>query len=380
MVGSATGALRRLRRNASLDPSAILNALPFPLLIVDSDYAIRLVNIEAQQFFDASDSALIGRELTALLPADSPVFQLIDMVLARSASLSDYGVDLESPRIGRHVVTLTAAPFGDGNDRVVLSFHLISMARHIEHQLTHRGAARSVSAMASMLAHEVKNPLSGIRGAAQLLEQTAADQDRELTRLICDEADRIVSMVNRMEVFTDEAVPERAAVNIHTVLDRVRKLAQNGFARPIRFVERYDPSLPPVLANHDQLVQVFLNLVKNAAEAAPGEGGEIVLTTSYQRGVSIALPGTGARVHLPIAVTVADNGEGVAEELRDHLFDPFVTTKQNGSGLGLALVAKIVGDHGGFVGFEERPHGTAFKVSLPMASELPAQNHFREGA
>lgn len=361
-----------------IDPTTIPNALPFPLLIVDGDHVVRFVNVEAQQFFDAGESAMIDHPLSCLLPGDSPVFQLIDMVLARGASLSDYGVDLESPRIGRHVVTLTAAPFGDGNDRVVLSFHLISMARQIENQLTHRGAARSVSAMASMLAHEVKNPLSGIRGAAQLLEQTADDQDRELTRLICDEADRIVSMVNRMEVFSDEVVAERAAVNIHTVLDRVRRLAQNGFARPIRFVERYDPSLPPVLANHDQLVQVFLNLVKNAAEAVPADGGEIVLSTSYQRGVSIALPGTGARVHLPIAVTVADNGEGVADELRDHLFDPFVTTKKNGSGLGLALVAKIVGDHSGIIGLDDRPHGAAFKVSLPMAAEQPPRDHFRE--
>lgn len=379
MGASASGALRRLRRTASVDPAAVLNALPLPLLIVDREHIVRFVNVEAQQFFDAGESTMIGHSLTALLPSDSPVFQLIDMVLARGASLSDYGVDLESPRIGRQVVTLTAAPFGDQNDRVVLSFHLISMARQIESQLTHRGAARSVSAMASMLAHEVKNPLSGIRGAAQLLEQTAADQDRELTRLICDEADRIVALVNRMEVFTDQATAERAAVNIHTVLDRVRKLAQNGFARSVRFVERYDPSLPPVLANHDQLVQVFLNLVKNAAEAVDADGGEIVLATSYQRGVSIAVPGTGARVHLPIAVTVADNGDGVADELRDHLFDPFVTTKKNGSGLGLALVAKIVGDHGGIIGFDDRPHGTAFKVSLPMAIEQAPQNHFREG-
>lgn len=378
MVASATGALRRLRRSTPADPTAILNALPFPLLIVDQGHIVRFVNFEAQQFFDAGESVIVGRELTALLPQDSPVFQLIEMVLVRGASLSDYGVDLESPRIGRHSVTLTAAPFGDQNDRVVLSFHLISMARQIESQLTHRGAARSVSAMASMLAHEVKNPLSGIRGAAQLLEQTATDQDRELTRLICDEADRIVAMVNRMEIFTEDATPERSAVNIHTVLDRVRKLAQSGFARSVRFVERYDPSLPPVLANHDQLVQVFLNLVKNAAEAVPAKSGEIILSTSYKRGVSIAVPGTGARVHLPIAVTVGDNGEGVAEDLRDHLFDPFVTTKRNGSGLGLALVAKIVGDHGGIIGFDGSPQGTAVRVSLPMAVEQAPDNRFRE--
>ena len=142
-----------------------------------------------------------------------------------------------------------------------------TIADKMDRQLTHRGAARSVIALAAMLAHEIKNPLSGIRGAAQLLEQAVGDDDRTLTRLICDEADRIVKLVDRMEVFGDERPVEREPVNIHVVLDHVKRLAQSGFARHIRFVEDYDPSLPPVLANRDQLVQVFLNLVKNAAEA-----------------------------------------------------------------------------------------------------------------
>ena len=142
-----------------------------------------------------------------------------------------------------------------------------SIADKMDRQLTHRGAARSVIALAAMLAHEIKNPLSGIRGAAQLLEQSAGDDDRALTRLICDEADRIVKLVDRMEVFADERPVEREPINIHVVLDHVKRLAQSGVARHIKFVEDYDPSLPPVLANRDQLVQVFLNLVKNAAEA-----------------------------------------------------------------------------------------------------------------
>ena len=141
-----------------------------------------------------------------------------------------------------------------------------TIADKMDRQLTHRGAARSVSALAAMLAHEIKNPLSGIRGAAQLLEQSAGDDDRTLTRLICDEADRIVKLVDRMEVFSDERPVEREPVNIHVVLDHVKRLAQSGFARRIKFIENYDPSLPPVFANRDQLIQVFLNLVKNAAE------------------------------------------------------------------------------------------------------------------
>jgi two-component system nitrogen regulation sensor histidine kinase GlnL len=219
-----------------------------------------------------------------------------------------------------------------------------------------------------MLAHEIKNPLSGIRGAAQLLEQSAGDEDRTLTRLICDEADRIVKLVDRMEVFSDERPVEREPVNIHVVLDHVKRLAQSGFARGIKFVEVYDPSLPPVLANRDQLVQVFLNLVKNASEAIGDNTteGEIQLTTAFRPGVRLSVPGLKTRVSLPLEFCIKDNGQGVPEDLLPHLFDPFVTTKPTGTGLGLALAAKIVGDHGGIIECESQPRQTIFRVLMPM--------------
>jgi len=368
---AGTAIIRRLRGTRSSSPGMLLNALPFPVMEVDRHRVIQAVNLAAQQFFETSEVGLVGRPLTDHVAEDSPVVAMTDMVLARGYSLSDHGVSVEGPRIGRHSVTLTVAPLAETQERAVVMLQPSSIAQQIENQLTHRGAARSVSAMAAMLAHEVKNPLSGIRGAAQLLEQTASDEDRSLTRLICDEADRIVSLVNRMEVFSDTTPPERAPVNIHTVLERVKKLAQTGFARHLRLVERYDPSLPAVFGNHDQLVQIFLNLVKNAAEAAPEDGGEIVLGTAFQRGVSIVAPGSSARTFLPIAVTVQDNGPGIPDDLRPHLFDPFVTTKKKGSGLGLALVAKIIDDHGGVIGFDSEPGRTVFRVSLPIAGERP---------
>ena len=349
----------------ALDGASVLNALPQPVLGLDLQSTIRFVNLEAEQFLGLSEGMLIGRPLTEVLPEDSPVHDLIGRAIKQASSRSEYGVVLETPKIGRSVVSVTVGPIGLPPLGAVLTFRNATVAQRIDNQLTHRAAARSVTAMAAMLAHEVKNPLSGIRGAAQLLEQTVDEGDRQLTRLICDEADRIVALVDRMDMFSDRKI-ERGPVNIHSVLERVRRLAETGFARHVRFVELYDPSLPPVMGNHDQLVQVFLNLVKNAAEACPGSGGEIVLGTRYQRGVSVVVPGTGTRVYLPLAVTVQDNGDGIPEDLQQHLFDPFVTTKKHGTGLGLALVAKVVGDHGGVIGFESRPRRTVFSVSLPI--------------
>jgi two-component system, NtrC family, nitrogen regulation sensor histidine kinase GlnL len=362
----------------SFDAANVLNALPDVLLVIGPKGEIRFANIAAEQFFDASAAWLAGRPLSELLPSDSPLFTLIELVRGGAGSMSEYGITLATPRIGEHFVTAQVAQTSEPPEAVVIALHEQSMARKIDHQLTHRNAARSVTAMAALLAHEVKNPLSGIRGAAQLLEQSAPPEDRELTRLICDETDRICALVDRMEVFSDGRPIERGPVNIHAVLEHVRKVAQNGFARRVRFIETYDPSLPPVQGNRDLLIQLFLNLIKNAAEAVSENGGEIVLSTSYKQGIRLAVPGSDSRTQLPLVVSVQDNGTGIPEDLRAHLFDPFVTTKINGSGLGLALVAKIVDDHGGVIEFDSEPHRTIFKVMLPIHRERESNEAAKE--
>src|SRR4051794_4270056 len=348
---------------------AVFNALPHPVIIVSGTGKIAEANVAAETFFEVSVALLRRYALRDLVPFGSPLLPLIEQVRTRGAAVNEYKVDLGTPRNpGERLVDLHVAPLPERPDHVVVMLQERTIADKMDRQLTHRGAARSVSALAAMLAHEIKNPLSGIRGAAQLLEQSAGDDDRTLTRLICDEADRIVKLVDRMEVFSDERPVEREPVNIHVVLDHVKRLAQSGFARRIKFTETYDPSLPPVFANRDQLIQVFLNLVKNAAESI-GEtatDGEIQLTTAFRPGVRLKLPGSNTRVSLPLEFCVRDNGPGVAEDLMPHLFDPFVSTKPTGSGLGLALVAKIVGDHGGIIECESQQRHTVFRVLMPM--------------
>jgi two-component system nitrogen regulation sensor histidine kinase GlnL len=346
---------------------ALLDALPHPVLLVDGAGRIMEANSAAENFFQASKAVLRRHPLAYFIPFGSPLLSLVDQVRERAAAVNEYRVDVGTPRNGgERIVDIHASPAGDPAEGVVIVLQERSMADKLDRQLIHRSAARSVTGLAAMLAHEIKNPLSGIRGAAQLLESSVDDGDRALTRLICDEADRIVKLVDRMEVFSDERPIEREPVNIHSVLDHVRRLAQSGFGRHIRISDEYDPSLPPVYANRDQLVQVFLNLLKNAAESIGGAAdGEIVLTTAFKPGFRLTVPGSADRLTLPLEFCVRDNGPGVPADMVPHLFDPFVTTKANGTGLGLALVAKIIGDHGGVIECESQPKKTVFRVLMP---------------
>lgn len=361
----------------NIDP--VWSAVPYPVFLIDPEDRIASCNAAAENMFSMSLKQMQRNAFGVYIGADSPVVEAIDQIRAGTASVVQYGVDITwGDRPGR-MFTLHAAAVQDQTEATLLLLHPTGIADQMDRSLSHRSAARSVTGMAAMLAHEIRNPLAGISGAAQLLSMSLGESDQELTELIREETTRIGNLVERVEAFGDLRPTERTAVNIHDVLDRAKRAAQAGYAQHIRFSETYDPSLPPTLGDADQLLQVFQNLLKNAAEACPKVGGMIKIRTGYQQGVKLSLPGRKAE-SLPLLVSIIDNGGGIPDTLIRDVFDPFVSSKVAGSGLGLSLVSKVLTDHGGVVEVDSQPGRTEFRVRLPLAIDIETPKTCKEAS
>ncbi|MEM7505112.1 MAG: ATP-binding protein [Pseudomonadota bacterium] len=353
--------------SAPLPSELLWQNLPSPALVVDPDYRIAALNGTAELFLDISAKQLTGQPLTRYLGENSRIKEVISRVREQGLSTGEYDYELTWPDGPPRLVDVMAAPLAEDADQVILLIHPRSMAASMDRSLNHRAAARSVSGMAAMLAHEIKNPLAGILGAAQLLEMHADDDNRELALLIAEEVERIGKLITGFEQFGDVAPVDASPVNIHDVLDRAGRAAKAGFASHIRFIEDYDPSLPPTMGDSDRLMQVFMNLLKNAAEASPAVGGTITLQTAYRAGMKVMTP-SGRHESLPLQIRITDNGVGVSHDILRDIFEPFVTSKGSGNGLGLSLVSKIIADHGGVISCESEPGWTRFSIRLPVAS------------
>ena len=350
--------------------AAAFELSPDPAMVVDETGALVAVNEAAEALFGQGLGLLARGRFSAALPPGSALVSLLNRAIEEQARVRERGVQISLFGLAPFEADGAAAPLGDGSVLLTLT---VKAGLGVERGGAEAaGGLRSIVGLGRMLAHEIKNPLAGIRGAAQLLKSGAKAEDAPLAQLIVDETDRVRRLVDRMEAFSDDALPSLTPLNIHQILDRVRALAANGVADGLAMREQYDPSLPPVLGDEDQLIQIFLNLVKNAAEAAHSRGdgrGSIGIYTAYRHGVRVrAAKGQSLR-GAPLEVRIMDNGPGVPAHLREHLFQPFVTTKANGAGLGLALVSKLVAAHGGLLDFESEPGRTVFRVLLPIASE-----------
>lgn len=349
--------------------AAAFDFSPEPALVVDRDGALVAVNEAAEALFGQGLSLLSRGRFRAALPPGSPLVSLLNRAIGEDARVREHGVEISLFGHPTFVADGAAAPLGNGS--VLLTLHVRGGGLGMDRAADQQGL-RSVVGLGRMLAHEVKNPLAGIRGAAQLLKAGAAIEDAPLAQLIVDETERIRRLVDRMEAFSDELTPGKDAVNIHQVLDRVRALVANGVADGLALREAYDPSLPSVLGDEDHLIQIFLNLVKNAAEAAHSRRdgrGELHIATAWRPGLRVRGADGRAQKAAPLEVRIQDNGPGVPDYMREALFQPFVTSKTNGAGLGLPLVAKLISAHGGLIDFESEPGRTVFRVLLPVAPE-----------
>ena len=347
------------------DYEAVWSALPIPAILLENGSTISAINSAAENFVGSSSNQVTGRDIEEFVPSTSRVMDVVRQAADQSVSVVQYEIEFTWKDKALRIGTLQANQLGRQPGSLLLLFSPRGLAEKMDRALASRSAARSVTGMAAMLAHEIRNPLAGISGAAQLLAMNLDEGDKELTGLIVAETDRIGDLVNRVEKFGDMRPMDRRAVNIHDVIDRNVKLSKAGHASHVRFVEDYDPSLPPTFGDADQLHQVFQNLLKNASEAVPPVGGVITIRTAFRPGVRLTVPGAAA-ASLPLEILVCDNGKGIPADLIKDVFDPFVSTKVNGTGLGLSLVSKVLTDHGGVIECDSEEGRTIFRVLLPI--------------
>ncbi|WP_101066415.1 two-component system sensor histidine kinase NtrB [Roseovarius salinarum] len=357
----------------SATDDAIWGSLPVPALILDADDRIARTNPAAESFLMSSERNLAGAPVWDRVMVDAPLEGAFARARATGAPLFVNDVDVGSGDRPPMQCNLQIAPLAGQPGQMVLLISPRELAGRVTQSHSVKSAAKSAIGMAEMLAHEIKNPLAGITGAAQLLSLNLGAEDLELTDLIVSEGRRIVGLLEQVEQFGNISAPDMQPVNIHDVLDRARRSAIVGFAADMTVIEDYDPSLPLAWGDPDQLLQVVLNLLKNAAEAAGGAGGTIRLHTYYER--SLHLRGRdGSGRALPLQIEVIDDGPGLPPEIAEDIFDPFVSGRENGTGLGLALAAKIVSDIGGWIAVSSVPGQTVFRLSLPLAAEHEREN------
>lgn len=344
--------------------SSIWASIPVPSFLIDTDDCVLEVNSAAEGFMNASQKVLEGKKIWHILAVDAPIEEAFNRARANNTTLFVNDLDIGTRNRSPLQCGVQVAPLQGAGGVMMLMLSPRELAGRLTRNQSAKSAAQSAIGMAEMLAHEIKNPLAGITGAAQLLSMNLDPDDLELTELIVSESRRIVKLLEQVEQFGNLMEPDFKPVNLHDILDRARRSAILGFGAHMTIVEEYDPSLPPAWGDGDQLLQVVLNLLKNASEACGRDGGVIRIRTFYEHSFNLRRrDGQGGT--LPLQIEIIDNGPGLPAAIKDDIFDPFVSGKENGTGLGLALVSKIVADHNGWISVASEPGETKFRLSLP---------------
>ena len=350
-----------------MSPAAdIWASLPVPALLIDADDRILEINAAAEGFLNVSAKSVVGVPLWDQVNVDSPLEEAFARARTYETPLFVNDVDVGGGQRAPLQCALQIAPLQGAPGQMIMLISPRELAGRITQHDSVKSAAKSAIGMAEMLAHEIKNPLAGITGAAQLLSMSLSKDDLELTDLIVEESRRIVKLLEQVEQFGNLSPPDFREVNIHDVLARARRSALLGFGANMKIIEDYDPSLPMAQGDPDQLLQVVLNLLKNASEAAGKDGGTIRLHSYFEHSFRLRrADGTGRS--LPLQIEIIDDGPGLPEAIKADVFDPFVSGRENGTGLGLALVSKIISDHGGSISVTSVPGRTVFRLSLARA-------------
>ncbi len=353
------------------DPSAVagrvLDAMPFAVIGLTRRDTVSFVNPAAETLLQRSAPLLRGRPLTELLPEDAPLLDFIGRARREGGVMSARSLRVGSPHIAPVDLDVTASPDGEDGGLVLTLMPLRSVQDETNNEVN------AFAQVARMLGHEVKNPLAGIVGAAQLLARQARDEQLPLLSLIREEGARIERIVDRFSAFETFFSPRARITNVHVVLDSVIDLARASFGATARFELLYDPSLPEIEVDPDHLHEAALNLVKNAIEAASigTRQARISVATRYRAGFRFA-GRDGPRARGALEISVTDNGPGVPEASIARVFEPFFTTKAGGAGIGLAVVAEIMQAHGGFVVLDNSATGASLRLLFPIARKKGA--------
>ena len=346
----------------------ILKELRTPVFLINNSNKIIYLNEIAEEFFGVSSNIIVGKKIDLFVQSDSPILNLINRVRKNKVGLTEESLDLSNVNFPNRKVRVHLVPLSFDNNQIIIQISQLALSEMFQSQRINSKISKSFSSMIDMLMHELKNPLAGIKGASQLIESDLEDNSDsfELTKLISIECDRIESLLDRMEQISNNSVKlDYENLNIHEILNHCIRVAENSFGEEINFINEFDPSLPRLFANKSLLIQIIINLLKNASEASKKKGN-IKIKTSFNSNKITSFGKENIPTPLPLQIEIIDFGIGISSNLISSIFDPFVSSKKEGKGLGLSIVASGLEEMGAVIDVTSNPGFTNFCINFPL--------------